>query len=39
MMMIDVGDLNQGAWLVERYCDSCYDKRKARIEWKKKKKS
>lgn len=38
-IMHNVGDENQGGWLVERYCDSCYDKRKARIEWKKKKKS
>lgn len=26
-----VGDANQGAWLVERYCDSCYDKWKDRL--------
>ena len=25
-IMKDVGDQNQGAWLVERYCQKCYDK-------------
>jgi hypothetical protein len=32
----DVGDKNQGAWLVQRYCDSCYDKWKGGVNWKKK---
>lgn len=36
-IMYDVGDNNQRAWLVERYCDSCYDKWKGGINWKKKK--
>ena len=25
-IMFQVGDQKQGAWLVERYCSSCYDK-------------
>jgi len=25
-VMVDVGDKNQGAWLVSRFCQSCYDK-------------
>ena len=25
-MMYDVGDASQGAWLISRFCDSCYDK-------------
>jgi hypothetical protein len=25
-IMKDVGDEHQGAWLVERYCQKCYDK-------------
>jgi hypothetical protein len=32
----DVGDKNQGAWLVSRYCSPCYDKWKGGINWKKK---
>lgn len=34
-IMYNVGDKNQGAWLVERYCQKCFDKRE--INWKKKK--
>lgn len=26
-VMVDVGDAHQGAWLVSRYCQGCYDKR------------
>ena len=25
-IMYDFGDRDQGAWLVSRFCDSCYDK-------------
>lgn len=27
-IMFQVGDDKQGVWLVERYCQSCYDERK-----------
>ena len=32
----NVGDKNQGAWLVQRYCQSCFDKWKDTTKWKKK---
>ena len=31
----NVGDKNQGAWLVQRYCQSCFDKWKDTTKWKK----
>ena len=34
----DVGDANQGAWLVQRYCQPCFDKWN-NGKWKKKKKN
>ena len=35
-VMYNVGDKNQGAWLVQRYCQSCFDKWKDTTRWKKK---